>query len=123
MVVSQFGEMYPELREKEAFIVGIIKDEEEAFSSMLVSGETPCSNPVDSNNDYTTSVSCKGFELHGYYSDWATPCSIVGHCVVKFYLPAPPRTGHLSVADAPFFGCWSSGFSREGVMRDSVALL
>ncbi|CAN0282932.1 unnamed protein product, partial [Hapterophycus canaliculatus] len=41
VVVSQFGDMYPELLEKEAFIVGIIKDEEEAFSSMLVSGGGP----------------------------------------------------------------------------------
>ena len=37
MVVSQFGDVYPELKEKEAFVMGVIKDEEEAFSSMLVS--------------------------------------------------------------------------------------
>ena len=36
MVVSEFGDVYPELKEKEAFVMGIIKDEEEAFSSMLV---------------------------------------------------------------------------------------
>lgn len=36
MVVAEFGDMYPELREKEAFVMEIIKEEEEAFSSMLV---------------------------------------------------------------------------------------
>ena len=36
VVVSAFGEAYPELREKEAFVMEIVKDEEEAFSSMLV---------------------------------------------------------------------------------------
>ncbi|CAN0431885.1 unnamed protein product, partial [Laminaria digitata] len=33
-----FGDVYPELKEKEAFVMGIIKDEEEAFSSMLERG-------------------------------------------------------------------------------------
>lgn len=37
-VVRRFGGVYPELREKEAFIVEVIKDEEEAFSSMLERG-------------------------------------------------------------------------------------
>ena len=37
-MVSEFGDIYPELKEKEAFVIGIIKDEEEAFSSMLVRG-------------------------------------------------------------------------------------
>ena len=36
VVVAEFGDMYPELREKEAFVIEIIKEEEEAFSSMLV---------------------------------------------------------------------------------------
>lgn len=36
VVVAEFGDAYPELREKEGFVVGIIKEEEEAFSSMLV---------------------------------------------------------------------------------------
>ena len=36
VVVSTFGEAYPELRDKEAFVMEVVKDEEEAFSSMLV---------------------------------------------------------------------------------------
>ncbi|CAM9674575.1 unnamed protein product [Ectocarpus sp. 12 AP-2014] len=38
VVVAEFGDMYPELREKEAFVMEIIKEEEEAFSSMLERG-------------------------------------------------------------------------------------
>lgn len=36
MVVSEFGEVYPELKDKEAFVREIIAEEEEAFGSMLV---------------------------------------------------------------------------------------
>lgn len=42
VVVSEFGDVYPELKDKEAFVMAIIKDEEEAFSSMLVRKEGWC---------------------------------------------------------------------------------
>eukprot|EP00752_Nemacystus_decipiens_P018493 g16580.t1 len=38
VVVAEFGDAYPELRAKEGFVAEIIKEEEEAFSSMLERG-------------------------------------------------------------------------------------